>query len=204
MAIQGIEQPEIIQIDDALRLRKYDGVHDFALTWYQDEETVWLVDGKRNPYTLERLDGMYHYLDKRGEVYFIENPEASCVAGSYAKNRKIFGFLSRVGDFDILSADLEFNEIFGLREEEILRALCGLQLLRYRCTGLVFLIVGGLARVNGNIDLHLSACRVEELREVFFRDKLHHSFPLSCTTEGSTSSWVKLMRGCFTSVSSPA
>ena len=31
MAIQGIEQPEVIQIDESLRLRKYDGVHDFAL-----------------------------------------------------------------------------------------------------------------------------------------------------------------------------
>ena len=29
--IQGIEQPEIIQIDNTLRLRKYDGIHDFAL-----------------------------------------------------------------------------------------------------------------------------------------------------------------------------
>ena len=31
--IQGIEQPEIIQIDNTLRLRKYDGVHDFAEEW---------------------------------------------------------------------------------------------------------------------------------------------------------------------------
>ena len=72
MAIPEIEQPEIIQIDDTLRLRKYDGVHDFALTWYQDEETVWLVDGNRNPYTIERLGGMYRYLNKAGELYFIE------------------------------------------------------------------------------------------------------------------------------------
>ena len=47
--IQGIEQPEIIQIDNTLRLRKYDGVHDFAEEWYLDEETVYLVDGKRYP-----------------------------------------------------------------------------------------------------------------------------------------------------------
>ena len=79
MAIQGIEQPEIIQIDDALRLRKYDGVHDFALTWYQDEETVWLVDGKRNLYTPERLNGMYRYLNEAGELYFIE----VCENGAY-------------------------------------------------------------------------------------------------------------------------
>lgn len=70
--IQGIEQPEIIQIDNTLRLRKYDGVHDFAEEWYLDEETVYLVDGKRDPYTIERLGGMYRYLNNAGELYFIE------------------------------------------------------------------------------------------------------------------------------------
>ena len=72
MAIQGIEQPWIIQIDEMLRLRKYDGAHDFAIAWYQDEETVWLVDGKREPYTMGRLSGMYRYLNEAGELYFIE------------------------------------------------------------------------------------------------------------------------------------
>ena len=79
MAIQGIEQPEILQIDDTLRLRKYDGFHDFALEWYQDEETVYLVDGKREPYTIERLNGMYRYLNNAGELYFIE----VCENGAY-------------------------------------------------------------------------------------------------------------------------
>ncbi len=77
--IQGIEQPEIIRIDERLRLRKYDGVHDFALAWYQDEETVWLVDGKRDPYTMQRLGGMYRYLNDAGELYFIE----VCENGTY-------------------------------------------------------------------------------------------------------------------------
>ena len=72
MAIQGIDQPGVIQIDESLRLRKYDGVHDFALEWYQDPDTVWLVDGKREPYTVERLDRMYRYLRNAGELYFIE------------------------------------------------------------------------------------------------------------------------------------
>ena len=72
MGIQGVEQPALIQIDESLRLRKYDGVHDFALEWYQDEETVYLVDGKRDPYTMERLGGMYRYLNTAGELYFIE------------------------------------------------------------------------------------------------------------------------------------
>jgi len=79
MGIQGVEQPAIIQIDDTLRLRKYDGVHDFALEWYRDEETVYLVDGNRDSYTIERLGGMYRYLNNAGELYFIEVLES----GSY-------------------------------------------------------------------------------------------------------------------------
>ena len=30
------------------------------------------MDGKREPYTMERLEGMYRWLDERGELYFIE------------------------------------------------------------------------------------------------------------------------------------
>ena len=72
MAIQEIDKPAVIQIDESLRLRKYDGVYDFALAWYQDEETVYLVDGKKYPYTMPRLKGMYEYLNNAGELYFIE------------------------------------------------------------------------------------------------------------------------------------
>ena len=72
MPIAGVVQPEIIPVDDALRLRKFDGVFDFALDWYQDRETVYLVDGVRAPYTPEKLERMYRYLDARGELYFIE------------------------------------------------------------------------------------------------------------------------------------
>lgn len=72
MAIEGIEQPMVIRIEKSLRLRKYDGMYDFALEWYQDEETVYLVDGKRDLYTMERLKEMYEYLNDAGELYFIE------------------------------------------------------------------------------------------------------------------------------------
>ena len=75
MAMQGIEQPAVIQINESLRLRKYDGVYDFALEWYRDEETVYLVDGKKDLYTMERLAGMYEYLNNAGELYFIEISE---------------------------------------------------------------------------------------------------------------------------------
>ena len=72
MPIPGIKQPETIDIDNTLRLRRFDGVFDFALEWYRDEETVWLVDGARKPYDMERLGRMYKWLDAHGELYFVE------------------------------------------------------------------------------------------------------------------------------------
>lgn len=75
MAIQGIEQPEIIQVNASIRLRKYDGKNEAALQWYQDVETVYLVDGKREPYTMERLNRMYDYLNNAGELFWIEAAE---------------------------------------------------------------------------------------------------------------------------------
>lgn len=79
MPINGIVQPEVVPVDERLRLRKYDGDYSFALPWYQDEELVYLVDGKREPYTMEKLGQMYRYLDQIGELYFIEVLEG----GSY-------------------------------------------------------------------------------------------------------------------------
>lgn len=72
MPIAGIAQPEILPVDEKIRLRKYDGVCDFAFAWYQDEETVYMVDGVKEPYTLEKLMRMYGYLDNHAEEYFIE------------------------------------------------------------------------------------------------------------------------------------
>lgn len=72
MAISGVPQPEIIQINDTLRLHRFDGNFAFALPWYQDLELVYLVDGKKDPYTMERLEQMYRYLDDQGELYFVE------------------------------------------------------------------------------------------------------------------------------------
>ncbi len=72
MAIEGVKQPEYIQINEALRLRRYDGTADFALPWYQDEEMIYLVDGVRKAYDQEYLYDMYSYLDVHGELYFIE------------------------------------------------------------------------------------------------------------------------------------
>lgn len=72
MAIEGIQQPEILQVYETIRLRKYDGIHDFTFDWYQDVETVYLIDGEKTTYSKEKLKRMYEYLDKQGELYFIE------------------------------------------------------------------------------------------------------------------------------------
>ncbi|MBD5152696.1 MAG: GNAT family N-acetyltransferase [Oscillibacter sp.] len=72
MPIENIEQPEVLPVSDSLRLRKYDGKHDFALAWYLDPETVWLVDGDKDIYTPELLNKMYTHQDTHGELYFIE------------------------------------------------------------------------------------------------------------------------------------
>ncbi len=77
MAIPGVTQPHILEISGGLRLRRYDGCHAFALPWYQDEETVYLVDGVREPYTPEKLGRMYACLEGRGELYWIEILEDS-------------------------------------------------------------------------------------------------------------------------------
>ena len=72
MAIEGVEQPAYMEINETLRLRRYDGTADFALAWYQDPELVYLVDGVKTPYSRETLYNMYNYLAARGEMYFIE------------------------------------------------------------------------------------------------------------------------------------
>ena len=47
--------PEVLDIDPDLRLVQLDAPPVEALSWYQDPETLWMVDGKREPYTPERL-----------------------------------------------------------------------------------------------------------------------------------------------------
>lgn len=75
MPIAGIDQPAILPVGEGLRLRQYDGVQDFALPWYQDEELVWLVDGDRKLYDEALLKKMYTYLNDHGELYWIEVEE---------------------------------------------------------------------------------------------------------------------------------
>lgn len=71
--IKNITQPEVIHIHDSLRLRKFDDNYSCALPWYQDLNTLKLVDGMdATVYDLEKLKRMYNYLNNQGELYFIE------------------------------------------------------------------------------------------------------------------------------------
>jgi len=72
MPIPNIQQEELIVIDDNLRLRAYDGQFELALDWYQDPDMIYMIDGRRDPYPPERIQRMYKYLARQGEVYFIE------------------------------------------------------------------------------------------------------------------------------------
>ena len=77
MPIEGVTQPERIAVNAGLRLRRYDGRHAFALPWYQDPETVLLVDGDEKLYTPDLLKRMYAWQNGHGELYWIEISEYS-------------------------------------------------------------------------------------------------------------------------------
>ncbi len=77
MPIADIKQPAILSVSGSLRLRAFDAIPDCALSWYQDPETVWLVDGVRRPYDREILERMYRWLNAHGELYVIEVLENS-------------------------------------------------------------------------------------------------------------------------------
>lgn len=73
MPIDGITQPEIIEISPTLRLKKFSGEFDFALPWYSDPVVLKMSEGENaKPYTLENLNKTYSYLNANGELYWIE------------------------------------------------------------------------------------------------------------------------------------
>ena len=78
MALKEFEQPEIIDINDSLRLRKYDGRFDLFLPGYQNpvvyQNSEGIFDENRIP-NLSYVKGMCTYLAKVGELYYIEAKE---------------------------------------------------------------------------------------------------------------------------------
>ncbi|WP_197034506.1 GNAT family N-acetyltransferase [Streptobacillus canis] len=76
---------------------KYHSDYSLALKWYQDLETVWLVDGDEEIYDEALLEKMYKYLDSVGELYFIEY--------------KIEGEFKHIGD--VIFSKTEFPIVIG-------------------------------------------------------------------------------------------
>lgn len=80
MPIKGVEQPEILAISDALRLRKYDGDYGSLLPGYQEpyvyQNSEGIFDDAKKP-DLDYVQGMCNYLAEAGELYFIEALEDS-------------------------------------------------------------------------------------------------------------------------------
>lgn len=67
--------PEMIPVDDELRLRRFAGDADVALAWpwYQDPETVVSLHGAGSPaYARDRVAAMYESRGTQGELYLIE------------------------------------------------------------------------------------------------------------------------------------
>lgn len=78
MALKEFVQPEIIDINDSLRLRKYDGHYELFLPGYQNpvvyQNSEGIFDKSRIP-DLDYVKGMCTYLAKVGELYYIEAKE---------------------------------------------------------------------------------------------------------------------------------
>lgn len=78
MSIKNIEQPIIIQIDDNLRLIKYSGNYEIALTGYQDpyvyQNSEGIFDDTKKP-DIDYIKGMFEWLNNNGELYYIQIKE---------------------------------------------------------------------------------------------------------------------------------
>lgn len=75
MPIPGMPQPHQIQLTGEYRLHRYDGHYELALEGYRDpavyENSEGIFDRDKIP-DLEYVRWMFAYLDKNGELYFIE------------------------------------------------------------------------------------------------------------------------------------
>lgn len=79
MAIGAFEQPELIEINGTLRLRKYDGRYELFLPSYQNptvyQNSEGIFDESKIP-DLAYVEGMCKYLANAGELYYIEVKES--------------------------------------------------------------------------------------------------------------------------------
>lgn len=74
MPFKNIQQPNIINIQNDLRLRIInESQWHLALPWYQNQEVLYYSEGVKDKiYDMETIKKMYTYLNNIGELYFIE------------------------------------------------------------------------------------------------------------------------------------
>lgn len=75
MPIRDIEQPNVIEIDENIRLLKYNGNYEIALTGYQDpfvyQNSEGIFDDTKKP-DINYIKGMFEWLNDNGELYYIQ------------------------------------------------------------------------------------------------------------------------------------
>ena len=79
MPIEDAIQPEIINIEETLRMRKpILDEWDIAVPWYHNPEVMYFSEGVTNKvYEIENIKCMYTILSNQGELYYIEVLEDS-------------------------------------------------------------------------------------------------------------------------------
>ena len=65
-------------VDSEIKLVKYYPNYKAALAWYQDLRLCKQVDNRDTPYDLPLLKGMYRYLDKKGDLFYIKYKGRLC------------------------------------------------------------------------------------------------------------------------------
>lgn len=59
-------------VDEKIKLIPFYKKEMVAIDWYQDKDLVKQVDNVEEPYTIEKLNRMYSYLDTHGDCFYIE------------------------------------------------------------------------------------------------------------------------------------
>lgn len=75
MPIRNIEQPIVIEVDENIRLLKFNGNYEIALSGYQDpyvyHNSEGIFDDAKKP-DINYIKGMFEWLDNKGELYYIQ------------------------------------------------------------------------------------------------------------------------------------
>ena len=115
-----------------------------------------------------------------GEINAVKYLEALGVASANTEDHEILALLSGVYYLDLLTVDLEINEIFGLREEEILCRTLGVTSVRKLNTISPLGITGSaLTVVCRDIKLFVLCDLGKERIDLGKIQLIHQLFPLS-------------------------